>query len=190
MQFVGTHLPGFITDSGQDAELAAWALAFIGLFNVIGTLAAGWLGGRYRKKYLLSLLYLLRALLFFAFIQLPITETSVLVFAAIMGLLWLSTVPLTSGIVAQIFGPRYMGTLFSIVFLSHQLGSFCGGLAGRHVLRPHRELRGCVVARHRARHRGGADPLADQRQAGREDGARTRRLISPGTSLAGSGERV
>ena len=126
VQFIGTHLPGFITDSGQDAELAAWALAFIGLFNLIGTLAAGWLGGQYRKKYLLSMLYLLRAALFFAFIQLPITETSVLVFAAIMGLLWLSTVPLTSGIVAQIFGPRYMGTLFSIVFLSHQLGSFCG----------------------------------------------------------------
>ena len=126
MQFIGTHLPGYITDSGQGATLAAWALAFIGLFNVVGTLGAGWLGGRYRKKYLLSLLYLLRALLFFAFIQFPVTETSVLVFAAIMGLLWLSTVPLTSGIVAQVFGPRYMGTLFSIVFLSHQLGSFCG----------------------------------------------------------------
>ena len=126
VQFVGTHLPGFVTDSGQSAELAAWALALIGLFNVVGTLAAGWLGGLYRKTYLLSVLYLLRALLFFAFIQLPVTETTVLVFAAIMGLLWLSTVPLTSGIVAQIFGPRYMGTLFAIVFLSHQLGSFSG----------------------------------------------------------------
>ncbi len=126
VQFVGTHLPGFVTDSGQSAELAAWALALIGLFNVVGTLGAGWLGGLYRKTYLLSLLYLLRAALFFAFIHLPVTEVSVLVFAAIMGLLWLSTVPLTSGIVAQIFGPRYMGTLFAIVFLSHQLGSFCG----------------------------------------------------------------
>ena len=126
VQFIGTHLPGFITSSGQSAWLAAWALAFIGLFNLVGTLGAGWLGGLYRKKNLLSLLYLLRAALFFAFIQLPITETSVLVFAAIMGILWLSTVPLTSGIVAQIFGPRYMGTLFAIVFLSHQLGSFCG----------------------------------------------------------------
>ena len=126
VQFVGTHLPGFVTDSGQSAELAAWALALIGLFNVVGTLGAGWLGGLYRKTYLLSMLYLLRALLFFAFIQLPVTETTVLVFAAIMGLLWLSTVPLTSGIVAQIFGPRYMGTLFAIVFLSHQLGSFSG----------------------------------------------------------------
>ena len=126
VQFVGTHLPGFITDSGQSAWLAAWALALIGGFNLVGTLTAGWLGGLYRKKYLLSLLYLLRAALFFAFIQVPVSETSVLVFAAVMGLLWLSTVPLTSGIVAQIFGPRYMATLFSIVFLSHQLGSFCG----------------------------------------------------------------
>lgn len=126
VQFVGTHLPGFITDAGQSGELAAWALAFIGLFNVVGTLAAGWLGGLYRKKYLLSLLYLLRAALFLAFIHIPVSEASVLVFAAIMGLLWLSTVPLTSGIVAQIFGPRYMATLFAIVFLSHQLGSFCG----------------------------------------------------------------
>ena len=126
VQFVGTHLPGFITDSGQAAWLAAWALALIGGFNLVGTLAAGWLGGLYRKKYLLSLLYLLRAALFLAFLQVPLSETSVLVFAAVMGLLWLSTVPLTSGIVAQIFGPRYMATLFSIVFLSHQLGSFCG----------------------------------------------------------------
>ena len=126
VQFIGTHLPGYITDSGQGAALAAWALAFIGLFNVVGTLGAGWLGGVYRKKYLLSLLYLLRAVLFFAFIQFPVSEASVLIFAAIMGLLWLSTVPLTSGIVAQVFGPRYMGTLFSIVFLSHQLGSFSG----------------------------------------------------------------
>ena len=126
VQFVGTHLPGFITDSGQSAWIAAWALALIGGFNLVGTLTAGWLGGLYRKKYLLSLLYLLRAALFFVFIQVPVTEASVLIFAAIMGLLWLSTVPLTSGIVAQIFGPRYMATLFSIVFLSHQLGSFCG----------------------------------------------------------------
>ncbi len=126
VQFIGTHLPGFLSDTGQAAWLAAWALATVGLFNLAGTLGAGWLGGRFRKKYLLSVLYLLRAGLFLAFIQFPVTETSVLVFSAVLGLLWLSTVPLTSGIVAQIFGPRYMGTLFSIVFLGHQLGSFCG----------------------------------------------------------------
>ncbi len=126
VQFIGTHLPGFLTDSGAEAWLAAWAIATIGLFNIVGTLGAGWLGGRFRKTYLLSLLYALRAVLILIFIQVPVSETSVLIFAAALGLLWLSTVPLTSGVVAQIFGPRYMATLFSIVIFSHQLGSFCG----------------------------------------------------------------
>ena len=126
VQFVGTHLPGFLSGSGHAPWLAAWALASIGLFNLFGTLGAGWLGGRFRKKYLLSLLYIARSALFFVFIQFPITETSVLIFSAVLGILWLSTVPLTSGIVAQVFGPRYMATLFSIVFLSHQLGAFTG----------------------------------------------------------------
>ena len=124
--FFGTHLPGFITDSGAAPWLAAWALATIGLFNLAGTLGAGWLGGRFRKKYLLSLLYILRAALFLVFLHVPVSETSVLIFSALLGLLWLSSVPLTSGIVAQVFGPRYMATLFSFVLLSHQLGSFCG----------------------------------------------------------------
>jgi MFS family permease len=132
VQFIAAHLPGYITDSGGAPWLAAWALATIGLFNIAGTLIAGWLGGRYRKKYLLSSLYLMRAILFLVFIQAPITETSVLIFSAVLGMLWLSTAPLTSAIVAQIFGPRYMATLFSIVLLSHQVGSFCsvwlGGL--------------------------------------------------------------
>ena len=126
VQFVGTHLPGFLADAGAAPWLAAWAIATIGLFNLLGTLGAGWLGGRFRKTYLLSLLYMLRAILFLAFLQVPVSETSVLVFSAVLGLLWLSTVPLTSGIVAQIFGPRYMATLFAIVLFSHQLGSFCG----------------------------------------------------------------
>ncbi len=126
VQFIGTHLPGFLTDSGAAPWLAAWALATIGLFNLIGTLGAGWLGGRFRKTYLLSLLYMLRAILFLVFLQVPVSQASVLIFCAILGLLWLSTVPLTSGIVAQIFGPRYMATLFAIVVFSHQLGSFCG----------------------------------------------------------------
>lgn len=126
VQFIGTHLPGYLNDAGQSSWLAATALATIGLFNLAGTLSAGWLGSRMSKKYLLSFLYLSRAALFLVFIQFPVTEVSVLMFSAILGLLWLSTVPLTSGIVAQIFGPRYMATLFAIVYLSHQLGSFCG----------------------------------------------------------------
>ena len=130
VQFIGTHLPGFITDAGGAPWLAAWAMATIGLFNLVGTLGSGWLGGRFRKKYLLSLIYLMRAALFLVFLQIPVTEASVLIFGAVLGLLWLSTVPLTSGIVAQVFGARYMATLFSIVLLGHQLGSFCGAWLG------------------------------------------------------------
>lgn len=126
VQFIGTHFPGFLADHGAAPWLAAWAIATIGIFNLFGTLGAGWLGGRYRKKYLLSLLYLLRAALFLAFLHVPVSEASVLAFSAALGLLWLSTVPLTGGIVAQLFGPRYMATLFSVVFLGHQLGSFSG----------------------------------------------------------------
>ena len=130
VQFVGTHLPGFIEDAGADTYLAAWALGTIGLFNIAGTIIAGRMGSRWSKKNLLCLLYLARAALFMTFIYLPVNAVTVLSFAAIMGLLWLSTVPLTSGIVAQVFGPRYMGTLFGIVFLSHQLGSFAGVALG------------------------------------------------------------
>jgi predicted MFS family arabinose efflux permease len=129
---IGTHLPAYLTDGGLSAALGATAIATIGFFNMIGTWAAGWLGGRFRKKYLLSLLYLTRAFAIVAFIHAPLSEASVLVFAAVMGLLWLGTVPLTSGIVVQLFGPRYMATLFAIVYLSHQLGSFTGvWLGGR-----------------------------------------------------------
>jgi predicted MFS family arabinose efflux permease len=130
VQFIGTHLPKYLSDSGAGSWLAATALSMIGLFNIIGTIVAGWMGSRWRKKNLLSLLYLSRGLLFMAFIYLPMSDITVLGFSAILGLLWLSTVPLTSGIVAQVFGPRYMSTLFSIVFLSHQLGSFSGVFLG------------------------------------------------------------
>ncbi len=126
VQFVATHLPAYLTDSGADPALGATAIAVIGLFNMLGAWAAGWLGDRFRKKYLLCLLYGARALTILVFIQCPVTQTSVILFAAVMGLLWLSTAPLTSGIVAQMFGTRYMGTLFAIVYMSHQLGSFTG----------------------------------------------------------------
>ena len=130
VQFIGTHLPGFLKDSGADTWLAAWALGTIGLFNIIGTIVAGWMGSRWQKKNLLSLLYLARGILFLVFLYLPVNEVTVLGFSAILGLLWLSTVPLTGGIVAQVFGPRYMGTLFAIVFFSHQLGAFSGVFLG------------------------------------------------------------
>src|SRR3546814_205128 len=124
--FIQIHLPAYITDKGLDAGLAAWALALVGAANIVGAFGAGLLGGRYSKKYLLSLLYLLRAIAIALFVLLPISPVSVLVFAAVIGLLWLSTVPLTSGLLAQFFGTRHMAMLFGIVFFSHQVGSFLG----------------------------------------------------------------
>lgn len=131
--FVATHLPAFLADKGLPAWLGAASLSLIGLFNIAGTLVAGWVGGRYRKKYALALLYLLRSVVFVAFLAAPVSEASVLVFAAALGFLWLSTVPLTSGLVAQIFGPAYMSMLFGGVFLSHQVGSFLGAWLGGRV---------------------------------------------------------
>ncbi|MEZ5669503.1 MAG: MFS transporter [Alphaproteobacteria bacterium] len=124
--FIATHLPGYVEVSGLDPQVAAWALGLVGLFNILGTLTAGALGGRYRKKYLLSLLYGTRAVVILGFLLVPPSTVSVLVFAAAIGFLWLSTVPLTTGLVAQLFGPRYISTLFGIVFLSHQVGAFIG----------------------------------------------------------------
>jgi len=106
--------------------IAAWALALIGLFNVVGSYASGVLGGRYSKRALLAGIYLGRAGVIWLFITLPPTPTVVLFFAASMGVLWLSTVPLTSGLVAVMFGTRHLGTLFGTVFLSHQVGAFLG----------------------------------------------------------------
>ncbi|GIX26843.1 MAG: MFS transporter [Burkholderiales bacterium] len=124
--FIAVHLPAFLTDQGLPARVGMMALALIGLFNIVGTYAAGWLGGHYRKKYLLAGIYLVRAGVISVFLLVPITEVSVYLFAAGMGLLWLSTVPLTNGVVAQIFGVKYLSTLFGFVFLGHQVGSFMG----------------------------------------------------------------
>jgi len=128
--FVATHLPAFLGDQGLPADLAAWTLALTGLFNIIGSYAAGVLGGRYVKKNLLALLYLARAAVFLAFILAPKNEFTVLAFGASLGLLWLSTVPLTSGLVATLFGPAYMSMLYGFVFFSHQVGSFLGSWLG------------------------------------------------------------
>jgi predicted MFS family arabinose efflux permease len=124
--FIAVHLPAYLADGGISAGVAAWCLALVGLFNVIGSYTAGVLGGRFSKKYCLSFLYAARSVLILVFIMVPLSVTSALIFSAVMGLLWLSTVPLTSGLVAQIFGLRYMATLFGIVFFSHQVGSFLG----------------------------------------------------------------
>ena len=124
--FISVHMPAFLSDQGLPPETGAWSLALIGLFNVIGSFTAGILGGRFPMKYLLSILYTLRAITIVLFISFPITVPSVVLFSISMGLLWLSTVPLTSGLVAVMYGTRYMGTLFGIVFFSHQIGSFIG----------------------------------------------------------------
>jgi MFS family permease len=124
--FIQVHLPAYLVDEGLSPALGAWALGLVGLFNVIGAYASGILAGRYSKKMVLSLIYLARAVVIALFLLLPLSTTTVLLFSAAIGLLWLSTVPATSGLVAQIFGPRYMATLFGIVFLGHQLGAFLG----------------------------------------------------------------
>lgn len=124
--FITVHLPPYLADLGQDPALAAWAVALIGLFNVIGSYGSGVLSGRMSQRWLLCLIYALRAVAIAAFIAVPTTPFSVLAFAAAMGLLWLSTVPPTSGLVVVMFGARYLGTLFGIAFFSHQVGAFIG----------------------------------------------------------------
>jgi len=130
--FIATHLPAFLSDNGVSNPAAATALAMIGLFNIFGSYLFGQLGDRLRKKYLLSFLYLARAVVIALFLVLPITNVSAVLFGCAIGFLWLATVPLTSGVVAQIFGARYLSTLYGIVFFSHQIGSFLGvWLGGR-----------------------------------------------------------
>ena len=145
--FITAHFPAFVTEmcgaidpSGMLASmgitttsrLGAVAISLIGLANIVGSITAGWLGKNYTKKYLLSSIYLGRTIASGLFILLPMTPTTVVLFSVAMGALWLATVPLTSGLVAHIYGLRYMGTLYGIVFLSHQLGSFLGiWLGGR-----------------------------------------------------------
>ena len=147
LAFITAHFPAFVTelcspiDAGgilaglginSTSRLGAVAISVIGLFNIMGTLTAGYLGKRYPKKYLLFGIYVGRTIAAAAFIMLPISPASVLIFSAVMGSLWLATVPLTSGLVAHIYGIRYMGTLYGVVFLSHQIGGFLGvWLGGR-----------------------------------------------------------
>jgi len=130
--FIATHLPAYLVDLELTPAVAANALALIGLFNVAGSLLCGILGQKLSKKRVLAGLYAVRGIAIAAFVLTPASPWSAYVFAAVMGLTWLGTVPLTSALVAQIFGPRYLGTLFGIVFLSHQVGAFIGvWLGGR-----------------------------------------------------------
>lgn len=128
--FIGTHLPGYVEQLGQPGTTASTALALVGLFNIAGSLAAGALGARHSKTKLLAGIYMSRAVVIAAFVLAPKSVGATIAFGAAMGVLWLSTVPLTSGIVAQQFGTTHAGTLFGIVFLAHQLGAFLGAWLG------------------------------------------------------------
>jgi predicted MFS family arabinose efflux permease len=130
LAFIGTHLPAYLADRAMAPSVGGMALAVVGAANVVGTLACGLLGDRTSKKNLLAVLYLVRAGATVLFLYAPLSVASVLLYAAIMGLTWLGTVPLTSAIVAQVFGPRYMATLVGVVFLMHQVGSFLGAWLG------------------------------------------------------------
>jgi MFS family permease len=128
--FIGVHLPSYLKDHGLSPGVATTALALVGLFNVIGTYAAGELGQRFPRRYILSAIYLLRSVCITLFLLAPLTPWSVYIFSSAMGLLWLSTVPPTNAVIAQIFGVQYMSMLSGFVFLSHQVGSFLGAWMG------------------------------------------------------------
>lgn len=128
--FIQTHLPAFIQDKGLAASVGSWSLALIGLFNIAGSFASGWAGQRLSKRKSLAFLYTARAVVITVFILMPITPQSVFIFSAVMGLLWLSTVPLTTGLIAQTQGLRFLSTLAGLIFLGHQTGSFIGAWMG------------------------------------------------------------
>jgi predicted MFS family arabinose efflux permease len=128
--FIGVHLPAYLADHGFPARVAVTALALVGLFNIIGTYTTGWLGTRMPKRHILSFIYFARAVVIALFVFLPLSAMSVYLFAATLGLLWLSTVPPTNGIVAHVFGVRYLAMLSGFTFFSHQIGSFLGAWLG------------------------------------------------------------
>jgi predicted MFS family arabinose efflux permease len=130
LAFVTVHLPSYLIDRGLSAEVGGWTLATIGLFNIVGSLGSGYLGNRMPKRYILSTIYFARALSIVAFILLPASPVTTLIFGAVTGLLWLSTVPPTSGLVAVMFGTRWLAMLFGFAFFSHQVGGFLGVLLG------------------------------------------------------------
>ncbi|MFM9384449.1 MFS transporter [Pseudomonas sp. UV AK001] len=128
--FIGVHLPAYLMDKGLTAQTGTTVLALIGLFNIFGTYTAGWLGGRLSKPKLLTALYLMRAVVIVAFVSVPVNDVSAYLFGMAMGFLWLSTVPLTNGVVASVFGVRNLSMLGGLVYLFHQVGAFLGGWVG------------------------------------------------------------
>jgi MFS family permease len=126
LAFITVHMPAYLVDKGLSAQVGGWTIAAIGLFNIIGSLASGWLGNIVPKRYILSVIYFGRAAAVLVFIMVPVTAASSIVFGAVMGLLWLSTVAPTNGIIALMFGTRWLATLAGVAFFSHQVGGFLG----------------------------------------------------------------
>jgi predicted MFS family arabinose efflux permease len=126
LAFITIHMPAYLVDKGISASVGGWTIAVIGLFNIVGSLASGWLGARLPKRYILSVIYLIRALAVLAFISFPVTPASAIVFGAVMGLMWLSTVPPTNSLIAMMFGTRWLAMLAGFAFFSHQVGGFLG----------------------------------------------------------------
>ena len=126
LAFISVHMPAYLVQCGLSPAVGSWSIAVIGLFNIAGSLLSGYLGSRLPKQMLLATIYFSRAVAMGLFVLFPVTEVTAYVFSAAMGLLWLSTVPLTAGLVSLFFGARYMGMLYGIAFFSHQLGSFMG----------------------------------------------------------------
>ena len=126
LQFITVHMPSYLVDRGLSAQVGGWTIATIGLFNIVGSLMSGWLGNRMPKRYLLSIIYFGRALAILVFISIPVTPYTCIAFGATMGLMWLSTVPPTNGIIALMFGTRWLATLAGFAFFSHQVGGFLG----------------------------------------------------------------
>ena len=133
LAFINVHMPAYLVQCGLSPEVGSWSIAIIGLFNIAGSLSAGYLGGKLPKQLLLSAIYFLRAVAIAGFVFFPVTPLTAYIFAAAMGFLWLSTVPLTAGLVSLFFGARYMGMLYGVAFLSHQLGAFVGVWLGGYV---------------------------------------------------------
>jgi MFS family permease len=126
LAFITIHMPAYLADKGLSATVGGWTIAVIGLFNIVGSLASGWLGARLPKRYILSVIYLIRALAVLAFIAFPVTPASAITFGAVMGLMWLSTVPPTNALIAMMFGTRWLAMLAGFAFFSHQVGGFLG----------------------------------------------------------------
>jgi MFS family permease len=124
--FIGVHLPAYLVDRGLSAELGGWTLAIIGLFNIAGSIGSGWLGNRMPRRFILAFIYFGRSVVIFIYILLPPDAVTTLIFGAVMGLLWLSTVPPTSSLVAIMFGTRWLTMLTGAAFFSHQVGGFLG----------------------------------------------------------------